>query len=152
VAESAAAAYDLAFATDPTSAFGGIIAFNRPLDAATAAAILERQFLEVLSGPERQPFAHGSGRLEMAQANKLDSMEKENVDSFKTKTPESTTELTEEQKKAFEEFKKAFNFGKVLLCGIHKEEFITYFDEMDDITMCYAIDCLNARRFLRNKD
>ena len=51
VAESAAAAYDLAFATDPTSAFGGIIAFNRPLDAATAAAILERQFLEVLIAP-----------------------------------------------------------------------------------------------------
>jgi phosphoribosylaminoimidazolecarboxamide formyltransferase/IMP cyclohydrolase len=51
VAESAAAAYDLAFATDPTSAFGGIIAFNRPLDPATAKAILERQFLEVLIAP-----------------------------------------------------------------------------------------------------
>jgi phosphoribosylaminoimidazolecarboxamide formyltransferase/IMP cyclohydrolase len=32
-------AYDLAFATDPTSAFGGIIAFNRELDAATAKAM-----------------------------------------------------------------------------------------------------------------
>ena len=51
VADSAATAYDLAFATDPTSAFGGIIAFNRPLDAATAEAILERQFLEVLIAP-----------------------------------------------------------------------------------------------------
>ena len=30
-------AYDLAYRTDPTSAFGGIIAFNRPLDAETAA-------------------------------------------------------------------------------------------------------------------
>ena len=37
-------AYDLAFATDPTSAFGGIIAFNRELDAATAKAIVDRQF------------------------------------------------------------------------------------------------------------
>jgi phosphoribosylaminoimidazolecarboxamide formyltransferase/IMP cyclohydrolase len=34
------------------SAFGGIIAFNRPLDAATARAILERQFVEVLIAPE----------------------------------------------------------------------------------------------------
>ncbi len=51
VAESPDEAYDLAFATDPTSAFGGIIAFNRPLDAATAAAIVERQFLEVLIAP-----------------------------------------------------------------------------------------------------
>ena len=41
-------AYDRAFGTDPTSAFGGIIAFNRPLDAETAAAIVERQFVEVV--------------------------------------------------------------------------------------------------------
>ncbi len=46
-----AAAYDGAYRTDPTSAFGGIIAFNRPLDAATAAAILERQFVEVILAP-----------------------------------------------------------------------------------------------------
>ncbi len=53
VATAAAAlqAYELAFATDPTSAFGGIIAFNRELDAAAAAAIVERQFLEVLIAP-----------------------------------------------------------------------------------------------------
>jgi len=51
-AGSNSAAYDLAFATDPTSAFGGIIAFNRPLDATTAAAIVERQFLEVLIAPD----------------------------------------------------------------------------------------------------
>ncbi|HET6593316.1 MAG TPA: bifunctional phosphoribosylaminoimidazolecarboxamide formyltransferase/IMP cyclohydrolase [Xanthomonadales bacterium] len=51
VAQTAQQAYDLAFATDPTSAFGGIIAFNRPLDAATAASIVERQFLEVLIAP-----------------------------------------------------------------------------------------------------
>ena len=44
-------AYDLAFATDPESAFGGIIAFNRELDADTAAAICERQFVEVIIAP-----------------------------------------------------------------------------------------------------
>ena len=44
-------AYDRAFTTDPTSAFGGIIAFNRPLDAGTAAAIVERQFVEVVVAP-----------------------------------------------------------------------------------------------------
>ena len=44
-------AYDRAFTTDPTSAFGGIIAFNRPLDAGTAAAIVERQFVEVIVAP-----------------------------------------------------------------------------------------------------
>ena len=45
-------AYELAYATDPTSAFGGIIAFNRALDGATAKAILDRQFVEVLIAPE----------------------------------------------------------------------------------------------------
>ena len=44
-------AYDRAFKTDPTSAFGGIIAFNRPLDADTAQAIIERQFVEVIIAP-----------------------------------------------------------------------------------------------------
>ncbi|RMG29598.1 MAG: bifunctional phosphoribosylaminoimidazolecarboxamide formyltransferase/IMP cyclohydrolase PurH [Gammaproteobacteria bacterium] len=45
-------AYDRAYATDPESAFGGIIAFNRPLDEATARAIIERQFVEVIVAPE----------------------------------------------------------------------------------------------------
>jgi len=44
-------AYDLAFATDTESAFGGIIAFNRELDAETATAITERQFVEVIIAP-----------------------------------------------------------------------------------------------------
>ena len=44
-------AYDLAYQTDPTSAFGGIIAFNRELDADTARAIVERQFVEVIIAP-----------------------------------------------------------------------------------------------------
>ena len=51
VAESIEQAYDKAFQTDPTSAFGGIIAFNRPLDAATAKAIIDRQFVEVIVAP-----------------------------------------------------------------------------------------------------
>ena len=44
-------AYELAFATDSESAFGGIIAFNRELDADTAKAIVERQFVEVIIAP-----------------------------------------------------------------------------------------------------
>ncbi len=45
-------AYDRAFQTDPTSAFGGIIAFNQTLSAETAKAIIERQFVEVIIAPE----------------------------------------------------------------------------------------------------
>jgi phosphoribosylaminoimidazolecarboxamide formyltransferase/IMP cyclohydrolase len=45
------AAYDRAYKTDPTSAFGGIIAFNRELDAETAKAIISRQFVEVIIAP-----------------------------------------------------------------------------------------------------
>ena len=44
-------AYDRAYKTDPTSAFGGIIAFNTELDAETAKAIVERQFVEVIIAP-----------------------------------------------------------------------------------------------------
>ncbi len=44
-------AYNLAYATDPTSAFGGIIAFNRELDEKTAAEIAARQFVEVIIAP-----------------------------------------------------------------------------------------------------
>lgn len=44
-------AYDLAYQTDTTSAFGGIIAFNRELDAKTAQAIVDRQFVEVIIAP-----------------------------------------------------------------------------------------------------
>ena len=50
-------AYEKAFRTDPTSAFGGIIAFNRPLDASTAAAIIEKQFVEVIIAPAIEPAA-----------------------------------------------------------------------------------------------
>lgn len=45
-------AYDLAFATDTESAFGGIIAFNRELDGVTAQAIVDQQFVEVIIAPK----------------------------------------------------------------------------------------------------
>ena len=51
VGSTALEAYDKAFATDPTSAFGGIIAFNVPLDADTARAVINRQFVEVIIAP-----------------------------------------------------------------------------------------------------
>ncbi len=57
VAANIKTAYDLAYATDPESAFGGIIAFNRELDAATAKAIVERQFVEVIIAPGVTPDA-----------------------------------------------------------------------------------------------
>ncbi|ATF09602.1 bifunctional phosphoribosylaminoimidazolecarboxamide formyltransferase/IMP cyclohydrolase [Candidatus Enterovibrio altilux] len=44
-------AYNRAYATDPTSAFGGIIAFNRELEVKTAQAIIDRQFVEVIIAP-----------------------------------------------------------------------------------------------------
>ncbi len=49
--------YEAAYATDPTSSFGGIIAFNGRLDAATAKTILDRQFVEVLIAPDFDPAA-----------------------------------------------------------------------------------------------
>ena len=55
-------AYELAYATDPTSAFGGILAFNTRLDAATCKAILDRQFVEVLIAPD-----YDEGALEYAR-------------------------------------------------------------------------------------
>ena len=50
-------AYEAAYKTDPTSAFGGIIAFNRPLEAELAELILERQFVEVIIAPDYAPEA-----------------------------------------------------------------------------------------------
>lgn len=44
-------AYDASYKTDPTSAFGGVIAFNRALTASVAASIVERQFVEVIIAP-----------------------------------------------------------------------------------------------------
>ena len=53
---SLAEAYDKAFRTDPTSAFGGILAFNRALDAASAEAV-SKQFAEVVIAPRVEPEA-----------------------------------------------------------------------------------------------
>ncbi len=50
-------AYERAYRTDPTSAFGGIIAMNQELDAKTANTIIERQFVEVLIAPTISPAA-----------------------------------------------------------------------------------------------
>jgi phosphoribosylaminoimidazolecarboxamide formyltransferase/IMP cyclohydrolase len=54
VATSIDEAYDKAYATDPTSAFGGIIAFNQALTCDLAAKILEQQFVEVIIAPGMQ--------------------------------------------------------------------------------------------------
>jgi len=50
-AQTARGAYEAAYATDPVSAFGGIIALNRELDTDTARAVIERQFVEVIVAP-----------------------------------------------------------------------------------------------------
>lgn len=50
-------AYERAYKTDPTSAFGGIIAFNRELDEETAQAIISRQFVEVIIAPSASEAA-----------------------------------------------------------------------------------------------
>ena len=57
VAASSLDAYDQAFRTDPTSAFGGIIAFNRQVDGDVAQAIVDRQFVEVVAAPGFSPAA-----------------------------------------------------------------------------------------------
>ena len=68
-ADDVMTAYDRAYNTDPESAFGGIIAFNRELDEATAAAIIKRQFIEVIAAPsisteaEKAVAARGNVRL-----------------------------------------------------------------------------------------
>ena len=49
--DSCTAAYLNAFATDPVSSFGGIIAFNQPVNTETATAIIEKQFVEVVIAP-----------------------------------------------------------------------------------------------------
>jgi phosphoribosylaminoimidazolecarboxamide formyltransferase/IMP cyclohydrolase len=56
IGEAPAAAYAKAFATDPVSAFGGILAFNRPLDGGTAQAVA-KQFAEVVIAPAFEPAA-----------------------------------------------------------------------------------------------
>lgn len=52
IGENLQQAYERAFATDPTSSFGGIIAFNQTLDAVTAKTVIDNQFVEVMIAPE----------------------------------------------------------------------------------------------------
>jgi len=72
VADTVLDAYQHAYVTDPTSAFGGIIAFNRPLDAATAKAILDRQFVEVIVAPsihdDAKPLLAGKPNVRVLEA------------------------------------------------------------------------------------
>jgi phosphoribosylaminoimidazolecarboxamide formyltransferase/IMP cyclohydrolase len=60
-------AYERAHRTDPTSAYGGIIAFNRPLDSEAAQTIIDRQFAEVIAAPSLTPAA----RTVLATKNNL---------------------------------------------------------------------------------
>ncbi|TKB46758.1 bifunctional phosphoribosylaminoimidazolecarboxamide formyltransferase/IMP cyclohydrolase [Thalassotalea mangrovi] len=66
IGDNIQAAYDAAFKTDPTSAFGGIIAFNRELDADTAEAIVSRQFVEVIIAPS---VSSGAAQIVSAKPN-----------------------------------------------------------------------------------
>ena len=65
VASTLLKAYEQAFSTDPTSAFGGIVAFNRVVDAGTVSKVLENQFVEVLIAP-----AIDEAALEIAETKK----------------------------------------------------------------------------------
>ncbi len=66
VDDSIFAAYDRAYTTDPTSAFGGIIAFNQAVDETTARAIIDRQFVEVVVAPS---FSAGALAVFSEKAN-----------------------------------------------------------------------------------
>jgi len=66
LADNPAQAYRKAYACDPTSAFGGIIAFNTPVDGATAAAIIANQFVEVVVAPS---FDDGALKAFAAKVN-----------------------------------------------------------------------------------
>ena len=79
VADDILLAYEKAFKTDPTSAFGGIIAFNRPLDAKTARTIIDRQFVEVIVAPQ------------IASDALIETAEKKNVRVLETGDWESST-------------------------------------------------------------
>jgi phosphoribosylaminoimidazolecarboxamide formyltransferase/IMP cyclohydrolase len=82
--ESAEKAYRRALATDPTSAFGGIVAFNRPVDEAGARAVVEI-FAEVIIAPDYEPAA-----LEVLKTKK-------NLRVLRVGTPEQRTGLEYKQ-------------------------------------------------------
>jgi phosphoribosylaminoimidazolecarboxamide formyltransferase/IMP cyclohydrolase len=77
-------AYRAAYRTDPTSAFGGIIAFNRRLDAATAEAIVAQQFAEVIAAPHVEAAAlaalSGKANLRVLELGDLDTDTEEELE------------------------------------------------------------------------
>ncbi len=62
MAETLDAAYERAFATDATSAFGGIVAFNRRVGEPTLTTLLQRQFVEVVIAPDFSPDAEAAAK------------------------------------------------------------------------------------------
>jgi phosphoribosylaminoimidazolecarboxamide formyltransferase/IMP cyclohydrolase len=84
VADDLLTAYDLAYQTDTTSAFGGIIAFNRELDAKTAQAIVDRQFVEVIIAPsisdEAKQVVSAKKNVRLLCCGKFPSQQAEGLD------------------------------------------------------------------------
>jgi len=77
-------AYDKAYSTDPTSAFGGIIAFNQELDANTAKNIIDRQFVEVIIAPaiskEALQVIQGKKNIRVLQTGEWNTTAKNRVE------------------------------------------------------------------------
>ncbi|KHD05595.1 phosphoribosylaminoimidazolecarboxamide formyltransferase [Candidatus Thiomargarita nelsonii] len=87
IGENILTAYERAFKTDPTSAFGGIIAFNRRLDAQTAKAIIDRQFVEVIIAPsineDAKPILATKKNVRVLTCGVWNSQPKEGISDFK---------------------------------------------------------------------
>jgi len=87
IGENILTAYERAFKTDPTSAFGGIIAFNRSLDAQTAKAIIDRQFVEVIIAPsineDAKPILATKKNVRVLSCGVWNAQPKEGISDFK---------------------------------------------------------------------
>jgi len=87
VGENILTAYQRAFKTDPTSAFGGIIALNRNLDAPTAKAIIDRQFVEVIIAPnideDAKPVLATKNNVRVLSCGVWNAQPKEGILDFK---------------------------------------------------------------------
>ena len=92
VATTLLEAYHAAYSTDPTSAFGGIIAFNRPLDGATADAIIGQQFVEVIIAPSVDAAAlqilAGKKNTRVLEAGNLSTNSKDSQSRWELKSVE----------------------------------------------------------------
>lgn len=84
IGENLLDAYNRAFLTDPTSAFGGIIAFNRELDGKTAQAIVDRQFVEVIIAPsvtqEASEIVAAKPNVRLLECGQWDSQPSKSLD------------------------------------------------------------------------